>query len=91
MQFSKSKLFFFQGCLVILLKNKKQDKVVFTCFPVVFGKIWSVLIYHHFPSPSVFHYQFRIQFINQIDKIDPTLTVSLTGTLGESENLPITL
>ncbi|XP_016421391.1 hepatic triacylglycerol lipase isoform X3 [Sinocyclocheilus rhinocerous] len=39
----------------------------------------------------VFHYQFRIQFINQTDKIEPTLTVSLTGTLGESENLPITL
>ncbi|XP_016318953.1 hepatic triacylglycerol lipase-like isoform X3 [Sinocyclocheilus anshuiensis] len=39
----------------------------------------------------VFHYQFRIQFINQTDKIEPTLTFSLTGTPGESENLPITL
>ncbi|XP_016128680.1 hepatic triacylglycerol lipase isoform X4 [Sinocyclocheilus grahami] len=44
----------------------------------------------HMPY-KLFHYQFRIQFINQTDKIEPTLTVSLTGTLGESENLPITL
>ncbi|RXN04143.1 hepatic triacylglycerol lipase [Labeo rohita] len=44
----------------------------------------------HMPY-KLFHYQFRIQFINQTDKIDPTLTVSLTGTLGESESLPITL
>lgn len=48
-------------------------------------------MYYYFPLPLVFHYQFRIQFINQIDEIDPSLTVSLTGTLGESENLPITL
>lgn len=33
----------------------------------------------------------KIQFINQIDEIDPSLTVSLAGTLGESENIPITL
>uniref|UniRef100_A0A673JA12 Hepatic triacylglycerol lipase n=1 Tax=Sinocyclocheilus rhinocerous TaxID=307959 RepID=A0A673JA12_9TELE len=44
----------------------------------------------HMPY-KLFHYQIRIQFINQTDKIEPTLTVSLTGTLGESENLPITL
>ncbi|TRZ00605.1 hypothetical protein DNTS_031643 [Danionella cerebrum] len=44
----------------------------------------------HMPY-KLFHYQFRIQFINQIEKLDPTLKVSLTGTLGESESLPITL
>ncbi|XP_051986113.1 hepatic triacylglycerol lipase isoform X2 [Xyrauchen texanus] len=44
----------------------------------------------HMPY-KLYHYQFRIQFINQIDKIDPSLTVSLTGTLGESEYLPIKL
>uniref|UniRef100_A0A8C1A423 Lipase, hepatic a n=1 Tax=Cyprinus carpio carpio TaxID=630221 RepID=A0A8C1A423_CYPCA len=36
----------------------------------------------HMPY-KLFHYQIRIQFINQTDKIEPTFTVSLTGTLEE--------
>ncbi|XP_030649193.1 hepatic triacylglycerol lipase isoform X2 [Chanos chanos] len=40
---------------------------------------------------KLYHYQFRIQFINQMERIEPSLTISLTGTLGESENLPISL
>ncbi|XP_052416251.1 hepatic triacylglycerol lipase [Carassius gibelio] len=44
----------------------------------------------HMPY-KLFHYQFKIQFISQTDKMEPTLTVSLAGTLGESEHLPITL
>uniref|UniRef100_A0A3B3TC16 Hepatic triacylglycerol lipase n=2 Tax=Paramormyrops kingsleyae TaxID=1676925 RepID=A0A3B3TC16_9TELE len=39
---------------------------------------------------KVYHYQFKIQFINQIERIEPSLTISLTGTKEESENLPIT-
>uniref|UniRef100_A0A8C2JWY3 Lipase, hepatic a n=1 Tax=Cyprinus carpio TaxID=7962 RepID=A0A8C2JWY3_CYPCA len=35
----------------------------------------------HMPY-KLFHYQIRIQFINQTDKIEPTFTVSLTGTRG---------
>ncbi|XP_036390860.1 hepatic triacylglycerol lipase-like [Megalops cyprinoides] len=38
---------------------------------------------------KVYHYQFKIQFINQIEQIEPSLTISLTGTKAESENLPI--
>uniref|UniRef100_A0A671PCW1 Lipase, hepatic a n=1 Tax=Sinocyclocheilus anshuiensis TaxID=1608454 RepID=A0A671PCW1_9TELE len=37
----------------------------------------------HMPY-KLFHYQIRIQFINQTDKIEPTLTVSLTGTTGRN-------
>ncbi|KAM3877012.1 hepatic triacylglycerol lipase [Diretmus argenteus] len=39
---------------------------------------------------KLFHYQFRIQFVNQIERIEPSLTISLTGTKEESEELPIT-
>ncbi|XP_063049295.1 hepatic triacylglycerol lipase [Engraulis encrasicolus] len=37
----------------------------------------------------VFHYQFRIQFTQQIETSDPSLTISLTGTKGDSTQLPI--
>ncbi|KAI5626320.1 hepatic triacylglycerol lipase precursor [Silurus asotus] len=37
------------------------------------------------------HFQFRIQLSTRFEKIDPSLTVKLTGTLEESETLPITL
>ncbi|KAJ8249169.1 hypothetical protein GJAV_G00231910 [Gymnothorax javanicus] len=39
---------------------------------------------------KVFHYQFKIQFLNQIERIEPSLTISLIGTESEHENLPIT-
>ncbi|KAM6980626.1 hepatic triacylglycerol lipase [Aplochiton taeniatus] len=39
---------------------------------------------------KLYHYQFRIQFVNQIERIEPSLTISLTGTRGQSEDLPIT-
>ncbi|KAJ8407704.1 hypothetical protein AAFF_G00267480 [Aldrovandia affinis] len=39
---------------------------------------------------KVYHYQFKIQFINQIERIEPSLTISLIGTKHEHENLPIT-
>ncbi|XP_078541291.1 hepatic triacylglycerol lipase [Lissotriton helveticus] len=40
---------------------------------------------------KVYHYQFKIHFINQIveKQIEPTFTVSLTGTREDAENLPI--
>ncbi|CAH6874861.1 Lipc [Phodopus roborovskii] len=40
----------------------------------------------------VYHYQFKIQFINQIEKpVEPTFTMSLLGTKGEMKKIPITL
>ncbi|KAL2077029.1 hypothetical protein ACEWY4_026533 [Coilia grayii] len=43
----------------------------------------------HMPY-KLFHYQFRIQFTQQIETSDPSLTITLTGTKGDSEQLPIT-
>ncbi|XP_017297670.1 hepatic triacylglycerol lipase [Kryptolebias marmoratus] len=40
---------------------------------------------------KLYHYQFRIQFINQTKRIEPTLTISLTGTKEESGDLTISL
>ncbi|XP_019389026.1 PREDICTED: hepatic triacylglycerol lipase isoform X2 [Crocodylus porosus] len=42
---------------------------------------------------KVYHYQFKIHFINEIQEkqVEPTFTVSLTGTKEDVENLPITL
>uniref|UniRef100_A0A287CZR5 triacylglycerol lipase n=1 Tax=Ictidomys tridecemlineatus TaxID=43179 RepID=A0A287CZR5_ICTTR len=41
---------------------------------------------------KVYHYQFKIQFINQIDKpVEPTFTMSLLGTKEERQKIPITL
>lgn len=40
----------------------------------------------------VYHYQFKIQFINQIEKpVEPTFTMSLLGTKQEKQKIPITL
>uniref|UniRef100_A0A8B9J9S1 triacylglycerol lipase n=1 Tax=Astyanax mexicanus TaxID=7994 RepID=A0A8B9J9S1_ASTMX len=40
---------------------------------------------------TVYHFQFRIQLFTQIERIDPSLSITLTGTQGESETLPIVL
>lgn len=40
---------------------------------------------------AVYHYQFRIQFVNQMERIQPSLTISLSGTKEESGDLPITV
>ncbi|XP_037689777.1 hepatic triacylglycerol lipase isoform X2 [Choloepus didactylus] len=41
---------------------------------------------------KVYHYQFKIQFINQTEKpVKPTFTVSLLGTKEEMQKIPITL
>ncbi|XP_060767710.1 hepatic triacylglycerol lipase [Neoarius graeffei] len=40
---------------------------------------------------KLYHFQFRIQLSTQYEKIDPSLTIKLTGTHEESETLPITL
>uniref|UniRef100_A0A452HCW0 triacylglycerol lipase n=1 Tax=Gopherus agassizii TaxID=38772 RepID=A0A452HCW0_9SAUR len=42
---------------------------------------------------KVYHYQFKIHFINEIQEkqVEPTFTVSLTGTKEDAKNLPITL
>ncbi|XP_029431169.1 hepatic triacylglycerol lipase [Rhinatrema bivittatum] len=46
----------------------------------------------HMPF-KVYHYQFKIHFIKQIQEkqLEPTFTVSLMGTEEDAENLPITL
>ncbi|XP_020481448.1 hepatic triacylglycerol lipase [Labrus bergylta] len=38
---------------------------------------------------KLYHYQFRIQFVNQMVEIEPYLTISLSGTKEESGDLPI--
>uniref|UniRef100_A0A4W2GBD7 Hepatic triacylglycerol lipase n=1 Tax=Bos indicus x Bos taurus TaxID=30522 RepID=A0A4W2GBD7_BOBOX len=41
---------------------------------------------------KVYHYQFKIQFINQTENpVEPTFTVSFLGTRGERQKIPITL
>ncbi|XP_008591344.1 PREDICTED: hepatic triacylglycerol lipase, partial [Galeopterus variegatus] len=41
---------------------------------------------------KVYHYQFKIQFINQIEKpVEPTFTMSLLGTKEEMQKIPITV
>lgn len=40
---------------------------------------------------AVYHYQFRVQFVNQMERIQPSLTISLTGTKEESGDIPITV
>ncbi|KAJ7311315.1 hypothetical protein JRQ81_006931 [Phrynocephalus forsythii] len=42
---------------------------------------------------KVYHYQFKIHFINefQVKQIDPTFTISLTGSKDDVENLSMTL
>ncbi|KAM7157823.1 hepatic triacylglycerol lipase [Molossus nigricans] len=41
---------------------------------------------------KVYHYQFKIQFLNQIEKpVEPTFTMSLLGTEGEMQKIPVTL
>lgn len=39
---------------------------------------------------KLYHYQLRVQFINQMDKMEPSLVISLTGTEEESGDIPIT-
>ncbi|XP_041840314.1 hepatic triacylglycerol lipase isoform X2 [Melanotaenia boesemani] len=39
---------------------------------------------------KLYHYQFRIQFVNQME-LEPSLTISLTGTKEESGDLTITI
>ncbi|XP_061599556.1 hepatic triacylglycerol lipase [Cololabis saira] len=40
---------------------------------------------------KLFHYQFRIQFVNQMENVQPSLTISLTGTKDESRDLTFTI
>lgn len=40
---------------------------------------------------AVHHYQFRIQFVNQMEGLQPSLTISLTGTQEESGDIPIAM
>lgn len=40
---------------------------------------------------KLYHYQFRIQFVNQTEEIKPSLIISLQGTKDESRDLFITI
>nr|XP_019966531.1 PREDICTED: uncharacterized protein LOC109645381 [Paralichthys olivaceus] len=40
-------------------------------------------------SSEVYHYQFRIQFVNQMERMEPSLRLFITGTQEESGNLRI--
>ncbi|XP_029398867.1 hepatic triacylglycerol lipase isoform X2 [Mus pahari] len=57
------------------------------------GKSKRLFLITRAQSPfKVYHYQFKIQFINQIEKpIEPTFTMSLLGTKEEIKRIPITL
>lgn len=51
-----------------------------------------VIVYQISAFPSaVYHYQFRIQFVNQMERLQPSLTISLTGTKEESGDIPISM
>lgn len=39
----------------------------------------------------VYHYQFRIQFVNTMENMEPSLTTSLIGTKEDSGTLDIPL
>ncbi|KAF3686419.1 Hepatic triacylglycerol lipase [Channa argus] len=39
---------------------------------------------------KLYHYQFRIQFVNQTERVEPSLTIALTGTKEESGDFHIT-
>ncbi|XP_054421335.1 hepatic triacylglycerol lipase [Pteronotus mesoamericanus] len=44
------------------------------------------------PPFKVYHYQFKMQFLNQLEKpVEPTFTMSLLGTKREMQRIPITL
>ncbi|XP_060240794.1 hepatic triacylglycerol lipase isoform X1 [Meriones unguiculatus] len=57
------------------------------------GKSRRLFLITRAQSPfRVYHYQFKIQFINQIEKPgEPTFTMSLLGTKGDMKKIPITL
>lgn len=57
------------------------------------GKHKKLFLITRAQSPfRVYHYQFKMQFINQIEKpIEPTFTMSLLGTKEEMKKIPITL
>ncbi|XP_059208232.1 hepatic triacylglycerol lipase [Centropristis striata] len=40
---------------------------------------------------KLFHYQLRIQFVEQLESMEPTISVSLTGTKEESGDVSITV
>lgn len=48
-----------------------------------------ILLYGSGSHSAVYHYQFRVQFVNQVEQIQPSLTISLTGTKEESGDIPI--
>ncbi|XP_051012714.1 hepatic triacylglycerol lipase isoform X2 [Acomys russatus] len=57
------------------------------------GKSKKLFLITRAQSPfRVYHYQFKIQLINQIEKpVEPTFTMSLLGTKGEMKRIPITV
>ncbi|XP_004855791.1 hepatic triacylglycerol lipase [Heterocephalus glaber] len=57
------------------------------------GKSKSLYLVTRAQAPfRVYHYQFKIQFTNQIEKpIEPIFTMSLVGTKEEMQQVPVTL
>nr|XP_045016533.1 hepatic triacylglycerol lipase [Jaculus jaculus] len=57
------------------------------------GKSKMLFLVTRAQSPfKVYHYQFKVQFISQIQKpVEPTFTMSLLGTKEEMKKVPITL
>lgn len=57
------------------------------------GKSKTLFLITRAQSPfKVYHYQFKIQFVNQMEKpVEPTFTMTLLGTKEEIKKIPITL
>lgn len=80
-----------------LLKKKKEIIPLEVCtvkYHTSLNRTWSSSRIGFHVSGShcaVYHYQFRVQFVNQMEQIQPSLTISLTGTREESGDVPITM
>lgn len=83
---SNNKLFLSQ---VLHQIGKKDTKNKLLCMVSLPSSLPTLLFVSLFSA--VYHYQFRIQFVNQVEGIEPSFILSLTGTKEESGELPITL
>lgn len=73
-----------------------KSKHTYTCyiiFKLTYIRTYNILILcpNSGLHSAVYHHQFRIQFVNQMEGLQPSLTISLTGTKEESGDIPISM